>query len=95
MNGREIDEGAEPPTIEVRVWRQGELVHTELCESEEQASLVVEEWQELEGVSCEVDDLSIRHRPEEILGPEPAEQAAEAYPEQVEVESGGPSRYQD
>jgi hypothetical protein len=59
----------EAPTIEVRVFRNGELVHTELCESEEQASLVVDEWSELDGVQCEVDDLTIRHRPGDILEP--------------------------
>ena len=60
------------PTTEVRVFRHGELVHQELCESEEQASLVVDEWSELDGVFCEVDDLSVRHRPGDILEPEPA-----------------------
>ena len=30
------------PTIEVRVFRHGELVRRELCESEEQASTVID-----------------------------------------------------
>jgi hypothetical protein len=60
------------PTVEVRVFRHGELVHRELCESEEQAALAVDEWSELEGVRCEVDDLTVTHRPGEILEPEPA-----------------------
>jgi hypothetical protein len=59
-------------TIEVRVFRHGDLVHRELCESEEQASLVVDEWAEFDGVQCEVDDLSVRHQPGQILAPEPA-----------------------
>jgi hypothetical protein len=60
-------------TIEVRVFRHGTLVHSELVESEEQAALVVDSWAELDGVQCEVDDLSIRHRPGEVLEPELAE----------------------
>ena len=61
------------PTVEVRVFRHGVPIHDELVESEEQAALVVEEWAELDGVTCEVDDLSIRHRAGQILEPELAE----------------------
>jgi hypothetical protein len=46
----------ETPTIEVRVFRHGELVERELCESEEQAAQIVEGWAEVDGVSCEVDE---------------------------------------
>ena len=60
----------EVPTLEVRVYRHGTLVHQELVESEEQAALVVETWAELDGVRCEVGDLSIRHHPAEILEPD-------------------------
>lgn len=59
-------------TVEVRIYRGDELVHTELCESDEEATLVVEEWSERGGVRCEVDDLTIKHRPGDILEPEPA-----------------------
>jgi hypothetical protein len=75
-----FQERDEAPTVEVRVFRHGELVHTELCESDEQAALVVEEWAEHDGVTCEVDDLSIRHRPGDILAPEPADLRDEPYP---------------
>jgi hypothetical protein len=75
-----FQERDEAPTVEVRVFRHGELVHTELCESDEQAALVIEEWAEHDGVTCEVDDLSIRHRPGDILAPEPADLREEAYP---------------
>ena len=85
MSKELFDERDEAPTVEVRVFRHGELVHRELCESEEQASLVIEEWSELDGVECEVDDLSVRHRPGEILGPEPAELRDEDYPAQAEA----------
>jgi hypothetical protein len=51
------------PTVEVRVFRDGELVHHQLCEAAEDAERVVEAWSELEGVSFEVDDLSSGHGP--------------------------------
>ena len=60
------------PRIEVRVYRHGELVQTELCDSEEDATRVVETWSELDDVTCEVDDLTVRHGPEDVLAPEPA-----------------------
>lgn len=69
----------ETPTIEVRVYRDGRLIERELCESEERAALVVEAWQEIDGVECEVDDLSVRHGPEDILSPE-APELEEEYP---------------
>ena len=55
------------------------LVDSEFCESEEQAALIVDEWSEHPGVTCEVDDLSIRHRPDDVLGPEPPEPSVD-YP---------------
>lgn len=83
----------ETPTVEVRVYRHGELVHRELCESEEQAALVIEEWSELDGIECEVDDLSVRHEPGDILEPEPAELREEDHPEQREADRRGRSEY--
>jgi hypothetical protein len=77
----------ETPTIEVRVFRDGQLVERELCESEDQAALAVEAWAEVEGVEFEVDDLSIRHRPGDVLEPEPPEPGADEYPRAVETES--------
>jgi len=70
MSDETLSARHETPTVEVRVFRHGTLVHRELVESEEQAALVVDEWSELDGVRCEVDDLSIRHHPGEILEPE-------------------------
>jgi hypothetical protein len=60
------------PRIEVRVYRHGELVQRELCDSEEDANSVVETWSEFDDVICEVDDLTVRHGPEDVLAPEPA-----------------------
>lgn len=88
-----FEERDEAPTIEVRVFRHGELVHQERCESEEQASLVVDEWAELDGVECEVDDLSIHHQPGEIFEPEPAELREEDYADQREIDSRARDEY--
>lgn len=88
-----FEERDEAPTIEVRVFRHGELVHQERCESEEQASLVVDEWAELDGVECEVDDLSVHHQPGEILEAEPAELREEDYADQREIDSRARDEY--
>lgn len=82
-----FDERDEAPTVEVRVFRRGELLHRELCESDEEAASVIDLWSELEGVECEVDDLSVRHGPGDILAPDPAELRDEEYPEQAEVDA--------
>ena len=57
------------PTIEVRVYRDCELISRELCESEDEVSLIVDTWTELEGVTCEVDDLSGTNHADELLEP--------------------------
>ena len=93
MTARAFDQKDETPTVEVRVWRHGELVHTELCESEEQASLALEEWQELDGVRCEMDDLSVRHRPGDVLEPGAPEPWVDDHQEQAGQGGAGASRY--
>lgn len=70
MSGLRPEDYGETPTVVVRVYRDGRLWLQELCESDDDASLAVDEWSELEGVTCEVDDLSVRHRADEILAPE-------------------------
>jgi hypothetical protein len=70
MSGLDGFDG-EAGAVEVRVYRDGTLVHTELCESEDDAALVVEQWSEQPRVTCEVDDLSVRHRAGDIAEPEP------------------------
>jgi len=70
----------ETPTVVVRVYRDGRLWVQELCESEDEAGLAVEEWSELDGVTCEVDDLSLRHGAGDILAPEPPEPDTNGYP---------------
>lgn len=65
----------ETPTVEVRVWLHGELVHRELCESTAIASDVVAKWSETEGIECEVVDLS-NHPSEEAVEIAPQEEQA-------------------
>jgi len=68
-----LDEAGESPTVEVRVWRGDELVHRQLCETAEDAAAIVDYWSEIDGVRCEVDDLAVRHRSDQILEPGPDE----------------------
>ena len=70
----------ETPTIEVRVYRGDEIVHRQLCESEEAATAEVTRWAEVDGVTCEVDDLSFRHTAGDILEPGPADLPQDDYP---------------
>lgn len=67
------------PSIEVRVFRHGELIERQLCESDEEAAELVEQWSELEDVTCLVDDLTFHHMPDDVLEPEPAEPPDEDY----------------
>ena len=55
------------PTVEVVVFQHGREVARQACESTEEASLIVEWWNEQEGTECRVDDLSIHHGPDDIL----------------------------
>lgn len=50
--------GGELGTIEVRAYREGRVVHRQLCETADEATAIVEAWEEQEGVECEVTDLS-------------------------------------
>ena len=64
---------ASPRSVEVRVYRHGEQIHRELCESVDDAQAFIEEWpeEEVADLQFEVDDLSIRHRDTQVLDPEP------------------------
>jgi len=76
-----LEYGGEAPTVEVTVYRHGELLHRELCDSAESAADLAEQWEELGDVECLVDDLSVRHRPGQILEPEAEEHDPnDAYP---------------
>jgi len=50
--------------LEVRVYRHGDLLHGEQCDSIERAWLVIDDWAEMGDVSCEVGDLLVRRREE-------------------------------
>ena len=60
------DTGA--PSIEVRVFRDDRIIARELCESEEEANLVVERYADERGMSFEIEDLGRERGPGEILG---------------------------
>ena len=75
-----MQRGDATPTIEVRAYRDGTLVGRTLCESEQAAMEAVEDWSEVEGVVCEVDDLSFRHRAGDVFEPDPS----------IEVPGDGP-----
>lgn len=84
--------GTEGTTIEVRVFRHGRLIRREWCESEEQASLVVDDWSEIEGVECEVGDLS----GVEAAGEGGVEPQEDGYPDAVEADRlAGDARRRD
>ncbi|WP_037321323.1 hypothetical protein [Amycolatopsis orientalis] len=67
------DDSEDGRTVEVRIYQDGRLLRRELCESDEEATAVAERWCELDGVTCEVDDLAARHRAGDILEPEPTD----------------------
>ena len=64
-----LDFGNEAPTVEVLVWREGEVIHRELYESSGAAADVVDRWNEIDGAQCSIDDLSVAHRAGQILEP--------------------------
>jgi len=72
--------GTEGPTVEVIAFRDGRQIARELCETREDAALAVERWSEQQGVVCQVDDLSVHHRPEDIRDPSPDDLVVEDYP---------------
>lgn len=72
------DQSWETPTIEVRIYCRGDLIESELCETEEDATSIVDYWSEFDSVRCEVDDLSFRHTPMDVLEPEPVQLTKES-----------------
>ena len=71
--------GAEAPTVEVVAFRDGREVARELCDTPEDAALAVERLTEEPGVVCQVDDLSVHHRPRDIREPSPDEFPGDEY----------------
>jgi len=71
--------GAEAPTVEVVAFRDGREVARELCDTPEDGALAVERLTQEPGVVCQVDDLSVRHRPGDIREPSPDEFRSDDY----------------
>jgi hypothetical protein len=57
-----VDQEDYSTAIEVRVYRHGDLVHTESCNSMSEAWLVVDDWAGTDQVTFEVGDLLVRRR---------------------------------
>ncbi len=62
------DTGA--PTIEVRIYRDHELLMRVLCESEDDASEVVDRWSDVANLFVIADDLATMHGPGDVLARE-------------------------
>jgi len=76
------------PTLLVNVYEAGRLITRVRCESADEAAGVVTEWEALDGVKCEVEDVGTQHQPEDVLAPEP-EDGLEAAGEDDYVEDYG------
>jgi hypothetical protein len=60
------------PSIELRVYRFGEFIFSQLCESEDQTADAVRGWERLDGVVCEVDDITDGCRHGHVIEAEPS-----------------------
>jgi hypothetical protein len=69
----EIQADRIPPTLEVRVLRDGVVVERQLCDSDAEANAVVEAWSDVDGVVVEVDDLTRNAERTGVLEPRPWE----------------------
>ena len=63
----------ETPTLLVNVYEAGRLITRVPCESADEAAGVVTEWEAMDGIKCEVEDVGTRHEHEHenVLAPEP------------------------
>ena len=66
--GAPYDAGA--PTIEVRIYRDDQILVRELVETEEDAEALVDRWSDVGNIHVLVDDLSARHGPADVLAPD-------------------------
>jgi hypothetical protein len=62
---------ARTPTIEVRVYRDGQFIFSRRCDSEEETAEAVRGWEEVDGVVCEVDDITDGSRHGHVIEAEP------------------------
>lgn len=65
----DFDVGA--PTLQVNVYEEGRLIEQVACETATEAADVVSEWEERDGIQCEIEDLAVHHGPDDVLAPEP------------------------
>jgi hypothetical protein len=65
----EFDTGT--PTLLVNVYEAGRLLTRVPCESADDAAGVVSEWEALDNIKCEIEDLGTSHQPDDVLAPEP------------------------
>jgi hypothetical protein len=83
----DVDIGA--PTLLVNVYEAGRLITRVPCESADEAAGVVMEWEEVDGIKCEVEEVGTRHQPEDVLAFEPEDGLAADYIEDDYVEDYG------
>ena len=55
------------PSLELRIYHDGRLIGTELCESEEDAAAAVDHWSDGSDVTFVVEDLTTPNEPEDAL----------------------------
>ncbi len=66
-----IERSVEEPVLRVNVYEHGRLVTRVACESAEDAADIAAQWDDVEGIECEVEDLGVRHGAGDVLAPEP------------------------
>jgi hypothetical protein len=59
------------PAIELRVYRYGQFIFSQRCESEEETAEAVRGWEDVDGVVCEVDDITDGSRHGHVVEAEP------------------------
>jgi hypothetical protein len=74
MNG---DYDIETPALRVDVYEQGRLAAQIACESADEATDVVAQWDDVEGVECVLVDLAVHHDSFDVLAPEPEDLVAD------------------
>ena len=65
----DVDIGS--PTLLVNVYEAGRFVTRVPCESADEAAGIVTEWEAVDNIKCEVEDVGTKHQPEDVLASEP------------------------
>jgi hypothetical protein len=79
-----VQPGSDGPAIEVVAFRDGREIARELYDTPDEAARAVDRWSESNGVVCQVDDLSARHRPSDVRDPAPDDARYDADEERVD-----------